>query len=367
MCKVVQCCIIIEKGEFVEKLCKINEAAKRIGVNPETLRRWDKNGKFPSKRHPISNYRVYSFKQIENFISETEVQYTIYQKPLENPPFISTKLGKLYKEKALTFLRSLDSESVQLVFADPPYNIKKAEWDSFDSQKKYVEWSLEWIDEVQRILDPKGSLYICGFSEILADIKWAASHLFKGCKWIVWFYRNKANLTNDWGRSHESMLHFRKSKKFIFNTDEVRIPYNTHTLKYPRHPQADTSQYGNGKKHLWTPNSKGAKPKDVFEIPTLSNSSWERMEHPTQKPVELVKKCILASSNPGDIVVDPFGGSGTTYAVSEALKRQWLGSETNDNYCKIISKRLGDKLHIKRISDCVDEHKSRALRNKLRW
>jgi len=350
----------------MQECFRINEAAKQIGVNPETLRRWDKNGKFPTKRHPINNYRVYSNKQIEDFICETGAQYTLFQKPLQVPPLFSTKLGKLYKVDAIAFLRSLDSESTQLVFADPPYNIKKAEWDSFDSQRKYVDWCLEWIGEVHRILDPKGSFYICGFSEILADIKWAASHLFKGCKWIVWFYRNKANLSNDWGRSHESILHFRKSKKFIFNTDDVRVPYNAHTLKYPSHPQADTSQYGNGKKHIWTPNIRGAKPKDVMEIPTLSNNSWERMEHPTQKPIELVKKCILASSNPGDIVIDPFGGSGTTYAVAEAFNRKWLGCETDTKYCKVIKRRLRDNVHIKRISDHNEEVAIVKRRKKLR-
>lgn len=91
----------------------------------------------------------------------------------------------------------------------------------------------------------------------------------------MWFYRNKANLGNDWGRSHESILHFRKSKDYIFNIDEVRIPYNKHTLKYPKRPQAESSQYSNGgkKEYIWEPNPLGAKPKDVLEIPTISNGS----------------------------------------------------------------------------------------------
>jgi len=281
-------------------------------------------------------------------------------------PFFETSLGKLYNEDVIKFLKSLETSSAQLIFADPPYNIQKAEWDTFESQKKYVEWSIEWIKEAQRVLAPLGSLYICGFSEILADIKWAASSLFKGCKWLVWYYRNKANLTNDWGRSHESLLHFRKSKKIIFNVDDVRLSYNLHTLKYPKHPQAKTSQYGNGKTYVWTPHPKGAKPKDVFEIPTLSNSSWERKNHPTQKPVELVKKCVLASSNPAGMVIDPFGGSGTTYAVAEAFNRKWLGSETNVEYCNIIRRRLLDKEHIARIADNSEEAEIIERREKLR-
>lgn len=281
-------------------------------------------------------------------------------------PYLKTKLGSLFQIDAIKLLKSIDKESVDLVFADPPYNIKKAEWDTFESQKKYVEWCLEWIKECHRILTPKGTLYICGFSEILADVKWAASHLFKGCKWLVWYYRNKANLSNDWGRSHESILHFRKSREFIFNIDEVRVPYNAHTLKYPVHPQAETSQYGNGKQYIWIPNPKGAKPKDVFEIPTISNSSWEKEDHPTQKPVQLVKKSVLASSNVGSLIVDPFGGAGTTYAIAEAFGRRWIGSEINESYCKIIEERIQDRNHIERIQKGEDEVKSQKLRIKLR-
>ena len=351
------------------KYLTIGKAAKILGVSAGTLRRWDNSGKFISQRHPINNYRVYKEEQVQQIVKELEQMYiTDYANLLQYKvePFFTTELGKLYNEDVIKFFKTIATSTVQLVFADPPYNIRKAEWDTFESQKEYVEWSLKWIEEAHRVLEPHGSLYICGFSEILADIKWAASSLFKGCKWLVWFYRNKANLANDWGRSHESLLHFRKSKKIIFNVDDVRIPYNAHTLKYPKHPQAKTSQYGNGKNYVWTPHPQGAKPKDVFEIPTLSNSSWERKPHPTQKPIELVKKCVLASSDSGGLVVDPFGGSGTTYAVAEAFNRKWLGSEKKTEYCDTIRKRLHDRAHIKRIADPGEEADVIERRKKLR-
>lgn len=350
-------------------LYSISETAEVLGVSSQTLRRWDKNGKFISKRHPINNYRVYSEDQINTLAAELEPNsYLNFNKrDLDNVPvFFKTKYGKLYNMDAFKFLKSIPDHSVDLIFADPPYNIKKAEWDTFESQKEYIEWSLEWIKEASRILTDKGSLYICGFSEILADLKWASSYLFKGCKWLVWFYRNKANMGNDWGRSHESILHFRRTKDFIFNIDEVRIPYNEHTLKYPAKPQAVTSQYGNGKSFDWTPNPKGAKPKDVLEIPTISNKAWERFNHPTQKPVELLRKIILSSSNPDSVILDPFGGSGTTYAVAEAYKRQWIGCELDLTYCNGIKFRLDDKTHIDRIFSGIDQIKSQKRRLKLR-
>jgi site-specific DNA-methyltransferase (adenine-specific) len=355
----------------MENYLSVSQAAELLKISSETLRRWDNNGKFKSIRHPINNYRVYSKEQVLNLIQEMqlELQFRTKNQIIETiHPYFETRLGKLFNCDAIRYIKQLDSNSIDLIFADPPYNIKKAEWDTFSNQKEYVDWSMEWINEAHRVLTKKGSLFVCGFSEILADIKWSASHLFKGCKWLVWFYRNKANLGNDWGRSHESILHFRKSKDYIFNIDEVRIPYNEHTLKYPKRTQAESSQYSNGKRkdYIWEPNPLGAKPKDVFEIPTISNGAWERYPHLTQKPVELLRKIILSSSNQDSIILDPFGGSGTTFAVAEAYNRKWLGTELELEYCNVIRNRLSDSEHINRIFIAKDEQDSQTRRLKLR-
>ena len=252
--------------------------------------------------------------------------------------------GKLFLGDSLSWLKSLEPESVDLVFADPPYNIKKAEWDNFESHDHYVEWSRAWLQESSRVLKKTGTLYVCGFSEILADVKVAAMPYFKGCRWVVWHYKNKANLGGDWGRSHESIVHFRKSKNFTFNIDEIRIPYGAHTLKYPSHPQAETSNFGkNGggkQREDWTPNPKGAKPKDVIDIPTTCNGMGEKTPHPTQKPEELLRKIILASSNHGDFIIDPFSGSGTTAVVADQLGRKWAACDCHKPYNEWAIQRL---------------------------
>lgn len=257
--------------------------------------------------------------------------------------FYSHPNGEIWAGDAIVWLRTIPDESVDLVFADPPYNIKKAEWDSFESQQEYVNWSLRWIEQAARILKPTGTLYVCGFSEILADLRLPASRFFQGCRWLIWHYKNKANLGNDWGRSHESILHFRKSRRFTFNIDEVRTPYGDHTLKYPVHPQAETSQYGkdNNRGRIWQPHPKGAKPRDVIEIPTTCNGMHEKTPHPTQKPEELLRKIVLASSNPGDWVVDPFLGSGTTAVAAEQLGRRW-SREVDRVRCR---ERQTEKVH----------------------
>jgi len=295
-------------------------------------------------REPTAEYARST--AVPTFFSQPLLRGTYLQ--VEQPDPQSPQLfyihphGQLWVGDAVTWLRSLADESVDLVFADPPYNIKKAEWDTFESQQHYVDWSLEWIEQAARVLKPTGTLYICGFSEILADLKLPAARFFAGCRWLVWHYKNKANLGADWGRSHESILHFRKTKDFTFNIDDVRIPYGNHTLKYPEHPQAESSQYGRGrnKDRLWQPNPKGAKPRDVIEIPTTCNGMHEKTPHPAQKPEELLRRIVLASSSAGEVVIDPFVGSGTTVVVAEQLKRKWQGCDVSVEYLRWAAERI---------------------------
>jgi site-specific DNA-methyltransferase (adenine-specific) len=302
-------------------------------------------------------------KQVGNTFVEKNVQPTFFGKSQKTgefckfdnslmkhnspQPFYRHPKGTLWIGDSLKWLESIEPESIDLIFADPPYSIKKADWDYFTSNDEYIDWSLKWIELAAKALKGHGSLYICGFSEILAELKGPASKCFYKCKWLVWFYKNKANLGNNWGRSHESILHLRKSKDFTFNVDSVRIPYSQHTLKYPEHPQATSSQYGNGKKkqNNWTPHPEGAKPKDVFEIPVTSNGMKEKTPHPTQKPEELLRKIILASSNEGDLVVDPFSGSGTTLVCAEQLNRKWEGCDINSEYNSWAATRIENIPH----------------------
>lgn len=274
-----------------------------------------------------------------------------------------TTLGKLYVGDAFTWLATAKPGSVDLIVADPPYSIKKAEWDSFESHADYVEWSRTWIELASRVLKPTGTLYVCGFSEILADIKVAGIRYFAGCRWLVWHYKNKANLGSDWGRSHESILHFRKQKKFTMNSDAVRVPYGAHTLKYPSHPQAVTSAYGQGKKRDedWTPHPDGAKPKDVFDIPTTCNGMGEKTPHPTQKPEEVIRKLVLASSNEGDLVIDPFSGSGTTAVVCEQLGRQWAACDLDPAYNQWAIERL-NRIPDRPVAQWIELDRKNALR-----
>ena len=250
--------------------------------------------------------------------------------------------GELWRADVLALLGGIPDGGAALVVTDPPYAIGKAAWDVFPSQDAYVDWCDGWLAEVRRVLAPRGSAYVCGFSEILAEVKARSARRFADCRWLVWTYRNKANLGGDWGRSHESILHLRCARGTGIDTDAVRIPYNAHTTRYPERVQAVSSQYGRGvRRDRWQPHPLGAKPRDVFELPVLCNGMGEKTAHATQKPEALIERFILASSAPGDLVVDPFVGSGTTAVVAARLGRRFLCGDADPGYVGLARERLG--------------------------
>ncbi|MBL4846730.1 MAG: site-specific DNA-methyltransferase [Planctomycetes bacterium] len=255
---------------------------------------------------------------------------------------LATERGFLLEGDGVEWLRRAEPGSIDLVVTDPPYNIGKAAWDNLGSLEDYLAWSQVWLSAAYAALKPTGTLYLMGFPEIVAQILAREGGNWAGVRWLTWYYRNKANLRDDWGRSHEAVLCLRKGKRFTFNTDPVRVPYNRHTTRYPERTQAKTSQYGGERKERWKPHPLGARPRDVLEAPVLSNGTREKTAHPTQKPVQLIRKLVLASSDPGERVVDPFGGSGTTALVAELNERHWVTIERDPTYVELARARILD-------------------------
>ena len=271
--------------------------------------------------------------------------------------------GELWHADALQLLGAMGDGSVDLVVADPPYAIDKAAWDEFESIEAYVAWCDQWLAEVARVLAPHGSAYVCGFSEILADVKARCARRFDACRWLVWYYRNKANLGRDWGRSHESILHLRKAGARL-DVDAIRIPYNGHTTRYPARIQAVSSQYGGerARRDRWEPNPLGAKPRDVIELPVICNGMAEKTPHATQKPEALIEKLVLASSAPGQLVVDPFVGSGTTAVVAARLGRSWIAGDSDPRFVGLARERLLAQLAQRSAGEAAGPRPRRAPR-----
>ncbi len=262
-------------------------------------------------------------------------------------------MGRIINDSSLNIDNYLDDSSVDLVFTDPPYFITSNDWDKqWKNKEEYINWSREWIQLAYNKLKPNGSIYVC--------ISWHYSGYIQQLLEEVGFHiKNRITWKRDKGRGsktnfkniHEDIWFCTKSKKdYCFNIDDIMVkkkviaPYrdkdgnpkdwfideNFEKIRYT-HP-------GN----LW----------DEFCVPYWSmhevrsyakskrepNNKFQK--HPTQKPKSLIKKCILASSNQNDIILDLFGGSGSTAIAAKELKRDYILFETNTEYINITETRL---------------------------
>ena len=248
----------------------------------------------------------------------------------------------------LSYLPSLKTESAQIIIADPPYNIGKDFGNDSDKQSMpdYLAWCDIWIADCLRILKPNGTMFIYGFSEILALIL-ARIPLTINRRWIIWHYTNKnvASL-QFWQRSHESILILWKEDK-VFHRDEVREAYTEGFLHGAagRERTSTVGRFSNGtKKTTYIAHPGGALPRDVIKIPALAGGAGmiERVNHPTQKPLILCDKLLKSCMQPASegYVLIPFAGSGSECLAAKNLNLPFIGIEINAEYVTLIKNRL---------------------------
>ena len=244
-------------------------------------------------------------------------------------------------------LRALADGCVDLAFADPPFNIGydyDVYQDNLDNDE-YLNWTREWMTEVKRVLKDDGSFWLAIGDEYAAELKiLLQSELGFNCRsWVIWYYTFGVNCTKKFNRSHAHIFHMVKDvKQFTFNADNVRVP------------SARQLVYGDKRA-----NSKGRLPDDTWVLrpqdlpegfsadddtwyfPRVAGTFKERQGfHGCQMPEQLLGRIIRVSSNEGEVVLDPFGGSGTTLAVAKKLNRQYLGFELSSEYVDAIQRRL---------------------------
>ena len=241
---------------------------------------------------------------------------------------------------ALIELGNIKKGSVDLIVADAPYNLGKDYGNNHDIQgfDEYLSFSRDWLAQAQRILKPTGTLYVfMGFRFIsyLYDILDREFQMYFN-SWIVWHYTQGMGKTKGFSPRHDDILMFTKSKDFKFNLDNIRVPQ-----KYYRERN----------------NMRGANPGDVWEFSHVHYCSGNRQNHPTQKPEGLIERMVLASSDEGDLVVDPFSGSGTTLRVCQQLGRRAIGIEINPDYVAMTKDRLNAEFTG---FDSVDPHMERV-------
>ena len=248
----------------------------------------------------------------------------------------------------LSVLRTLNDESAQIVIADPPYNIGKDFGNKSDKQpmSEYLQWCDQWIEGCLRVLRKDGTMFIYGFSEILALIL-ARIPQNVNRRWLVWHYTNKnVPKLNFWQRSHESVLVLWKDDK-VFHRDEVREPYTDGFVKGAagRKRPATKGRFSTGENETtYTAHPGGALPRDVIKIPTLAGSVGknERVNHPTQKPLELCDRLLKSCKQDPEngFVLVPFAGSGSECVAAKKLGLPFVGVEINEEYVQLIKQRL---------------------------
>jgi site-specific DNA-methyltransferase (adenine-specific) len=250
----------------------------------------------------------------------------------------------------LQLLPILESDSAQIIIADPPYNIGKDFGNDSDKQPmdEYLAWTEKWMAECLRVLKPNGTMFIYGFSEILALILSRVPYHIKR-RWIVWHYTNKnvASL-HFWQRSHESILILWKDDK-VFHRDEVREAYTEGFLNGAagKERAATKGRFSKGDKTTtYAAHPNGALPRDVIKIPALAGGAGvkERVNHPTQKPLALCEKLLRSCKQETGYVLIPFAGSGSECVAAQRLGMPFVGMELNEEYVALIHERLNPEI-----------------------
>ena len=268
------------------------------------------------------------------------------------PPVVLNNLRQdVIHGDTIKILPTLDADSAQIIIADPPYNIGKDFGNDSDKQPmdEYLLWCEQWIKECLRVLKPNGTMFIYGFSEILALILSKVPYNINR-RWIVWHYTNKnVPSLNFWQRSHESVIVLWKSDK-VFHRDDIREAYTEGFLNGAagKERKATKGRFSKGdKKTTYTAHANGALPRDVIKIPALAGGAGmnERVDHPTQKPLALCDKLIRSckqSATDGYVLV-PFAGSGSECLAAKKIGLPFVGIELNADYVKLINERLKEK------------------------
>ncbi|MCK9293402.1 MAG: site-specific DNA-methyltransferase [archaeon] len=242
---------------------------------------------------------------------------------------------KLYKGNCIDILKKLPENSVDLIFADPPYflsnngisckagkmvSVNKAKWDVSSGFEKDLEFNLNWLSEAKRVLKDNGSIWVSGTMHNIYQIGYGFQKLdYHILNEISWFKPNAPpNLScRFFTHSHETLLWARKDKS------------SKHKFNYNLMKEWDDNISESGKQM-----------RSVWSIPLTSKFEKINGPHPTQKPIELLKRIILSSTDKGDLVLDPFNGSGTTGIVSKMYGRKYIGIDLENKYLDLTIKRL---------------------------
>lgn len=238
---------------------------------------------------------------------------------------------------SLKILKGMKEKSVNLIFADAPYNIGKDfgnNQDKWDSVSKYIDWCKQWIDECLRVLSDNGTMYFMTATQHMPYLDVYVSEKYNVLCRIVWTYDSSGVQSKKmYGSLYEPILMINKDSKakYTFNHEDILVEAKTGAkrklIDYRKNPPQ--------------PYNTEKVPGNVWEFSRVRFKMDEYENHPTQKPEILLERIIKASSNPGDVVLDPFSGSFTTSAVAARLGRNAIGIDLNEEYFEMGIRRTG--------------------------
>ena len=241
---------------------------------------------------------------------------------------------QVFNLDALQGMAMLPPESIDLLIADPPYGLGKDYGNDSDkkAQAEFLDWTEKWLTCAIPLLKPNGSLYIFTTWRYSPEIFSFLKSRLLMLNEIIWDRKvpSMGGSTRRFSSVHDTIGFFARSRDYYFDIDAVRIPYDPVTKK------ARTRSIFVGKKWLEV----GYNPKDVWSVSRLHRIHAEREDHPTQKPLEIISRMVLASCPEGGMVLDPFAGSGTTVAACLQTRRHYVAFEINPAYCEIIRQRV---------------------------
>jgi len=261
----------------------------------------------------------------------------------------------------------IEEESVDLIYLDPPFFSNKkyevvwkdgAEIRAFedchwykDGKRQnsiyvYIEWMRERIEQCERVLKPTGSIYLHCDHHASHYLKVMMDEVFRLKNFrneIVWWYKRWSNASKNFQRMHDTILFYTKTNDYTFNIQyqEYSNPSVIEdTLRGVVDGKLKRLKDGKGKYLKRKNENKGVAMHDVFDLQHIQPTSKERLGYPTQKPEALLERIIRASSNEGDVILDPFCGCGTTLSAAKNLKRSWIGIDISPTGCKLIAGRM---------------------------
>ena len=226
-------------------------------------------------------------------------------------------------------LKKLPDNSIDLIVVDPPYGINYKDWDKLDNFIKFTE---AWVKECFRILKDDGSFYSFMDWRNVSEFKLLLDKYGTIKNWITWHRTKGRSSSDNYKSTKEEILYYIKGKKYKWNEQKM---LKKHVFPYKK----------DGKPRGWFTNEDGIKCRwtGLGNVWFYTVPFWnmpEYVKHPSQKPEMMIERIILSSSNEGDIVLDPFVGSGTTCVVAKKLNRSYIGIEISEEYCKTAETRI---------------------------